>query len=141
MRVIQDHRFPITVEPSAGTDHGNDRAGPPPCSPSFRIGRSHGDRVPTAISSESLAALRLDRINSREVLRNARSIYFHYLSGAVGPQEPLGVVMPEGTGRGRVVFDTPVLLPHEQFVPIDLLRNRTGSGRRNGRSGIPRSQG
>ncbi len=141
MRVIQDHRFPITSDPAAASDHGSDRAGPAPCPPSFRIGRTIGDRAPSAIGADPLAGLRLDRINSREVLRSARSIYFHYLSGAVTPQEPLGVVMPEGSGRGRVVFDTPVLLPHEQFVPIDLLRNRTGTGRRNGRSGLPRSQG
>jgi len=75
------------------------------------------------------------------VLRCARSIYFHYLSAAVGTQEPLGVVMPEGSGHGRVVFDPPVLLPHEQFVPIDLLRGRTAPVRRNGRNGLPRPQG
>ncbi len=138
MRVIQDHRFPITAESSAGSDHGNPRAGHGPCPPSFRIGRGIGQRT---LGSDPLAGLRLDRINSSEVLRSARSIYFHYLSGAVGGQEPLGVVMPEGAGRGRVVFETPVLLPHEQFVPIDLLRSRSGSGRRNGRNGIARPQG
>jgi hypothetical protein len=139
--VIQDHRFPITAESSAGSDHRNPLAGHGPCSPSFRISRGIGQRAPGFLGSDPLAGLRLDRINSSEVLRSARSVYFHYLSGAVGGQEPLGVVMTEGAGRGRVVFDTPVLLPHEQFVPIDLLRNRNGSGRRNGRNGIGRPQG
>ena len=30
---------------------------------------------------------------------------------------------------GRVVFETPVLLPDEQFIAIDLIRGRTSRGR------------
>ena len=40
--------------------------------------------------------------------------------------------------QGRVVFDLPVLLPQEQFVPIDWLRGRTQSRARSPRGGTPR---
>ena len=30
---------------------------------------------------------------------------------------------------GRVVFETPVLLPDEEFIAIDLIRGRTSRGR------------
>ena len=40
--------------------------------------------------------------------------------------------------QGRVVFDLPVLLPQEQFVPIDWLRGRTQSRSRSPRGGAPR---
>jgi len=59
---------------------------------------------------------RLDRINSAALLRQARGVYFAYLSGAAAAGEPLGMVL-SGAG-GRVVFDLPVLLPDELFVPI-----------------------
>ncbi|MBM5826023.1 MAG: hypothetical protein FJ054_11865 [Cyanobacteria bacterium M_surface_10_m2_119] len=36
--------------------------------------------------------------------------------------EPCGVVL-QGS-KGRVVFEQPVLLPDEQFIPMDLLRGR-----------------
>ncbi|MFQ6538784.1 MULTISPECIES: hypothetical protein [Aphanothece] len=43
-----------------------------------------------------------------------------------GGAEPCGVVL-QGD-RGRVVFEQPVLLPEEQFIPIDLIRGRNPRG-------------
>ena len=62
-----------------------------------------------------------------------------------GP-EPLGVVMPQGcedpslANRGRVVFAPPVLLPEEQFLPLDMLLGRElrFQGGRRSRLQIPR---
>lgn len=80
---------------------------------------------------------RLDRINSAALLRQARVIYFAYLSAAAAPGEPLGMVL-SGEG-GRVVFDLPVLLPDEVFVPIDWLRGRN-LGRPRANRGGPSSR-
>lgn len=54
---------------------------------------------------------------------------------------PIEISDPACVSRGRVVFAQPVLLPEEQFVPIDLLSarpQRFGAGRRS-RLQIPRS--
>lgn len=71
--------------------------------------------------------LRLDRINSSVVLHLARQVYFRFLSTAPGGIEPAGIVLKAAATEGRVVFETPVLLPDEHFVPIDWLRNRSVS--------------
>ena len=84
--------------------------------------------------------LRLDRINSRDLLAAARRVYFAFLSATASAADPLGVVLSgaeKGSPRGRVVFSPPVLLPDEEFVALDLLRNggprpggaRGGAGR------------
>jgi hypothetical protein len=79
--------------------------------------------------------LRLDRINSRDLLAAARRVYFAFLSATAHATDPLGVVLSgadRGSPRGRVVFSPPVLLPDEEFVALDLLRNggpRPGGGR------------
>ena len=100
-------------------------------SPSFAIRGA----APAAGGPSSWAVLqpRLDRINSAELLRLARAAYFGWLSGGGGSGEPLGIVLTNA-GVGRVVFELPVLLPGEQFVPIEWLRPR-GQGR--GRTGRP----
>jgi hypothetical protein len=80
-------------------------------------------------------SLRLDRINSRDLLAAARRIYFEFLAAAASGDDPLGVVLSGvAAGQGRVVFSRPVLLPHEEFVAIELLRSRAGrqSGGRGG---------
>lgn len=97
-----------------------------------------GTAVPASGAGASLAGLRLDRINSREVLRLARHIYFCFLESCPGAAEPIGVVLVGETDQGRVVFDVPVLLPDEQFIPFELLRARaarTRSGRTPSRGG------
>ena len=72
-------------------------------------------------------------------------IFRHLQNCPEGP-EPIGVVLPidlsdpGGVNRGRVVFALPVLLPEEQFVPMELLLSRSqrlGGGRRS-RLQIPR---
>lgn len=60
---------------------------------------------------------------------------FHYMERCPGGIEPCGVVLQGG--RGRVVFEPPVLLPEEQFIPIDLLRLRPVP-RSGGRVRMPR---
>ena len=81
--------------------------------------------------SVSAAALqpRWDRINSAEAIGRARRIYYAFLEQSASAAEPLGIVMAAEAGAGRVVFALPVLLPAEQFIPLELLRGRPGRGR------------
>ena len=72
---------------------------------------------------------RWDRIDSRSLIAQARRIYFAHLSSTPAGQEPLGVVVDPQEPDGRVVFETPVLLPDEVFIAIDLIRGRTSRGR------------
>lgn len=89
---------------------------------------------------DPFSSLRLDRIDSRELLRDARLIYFRFLESGYGPGDPLGVVISGGdTAAGRVVFEPPVLLPEECFVPLDWLRLRQGSRSRTARGASPRT--
>ena len=107
-------------------------------SPSFEIRGAGGDPS---------TSLRLDRVNSRDLFALARGVFFRHLQSCPEGPEPVGVVLPldtedPGSGtRGRVVFALPVLLPEEQFIPLDLLlarSQRSGQGRR-GRLQVPRS--
>lgn len=105
------------------TSSGNPRRSNPPTPPSFEIRGAVG--VP-------LSSPRWDRINSADVIARARRIYYTYLenSGGGGGTDPLGIVISgAGGGQGRVVFENPVLLPDEQFIPIELVRGRSGRGR------------
>jgi hypothetical protein len=79
----------------------------------------------------SAAALqpRWDRINSAEAIGRARRIYYAFLERCSGSSEPLGIVMAGEAGAGRVVFELPVLLPAEQFIPLELVRGRPGRSR------------
>ena len=70
---------------------------------------------------------RWDRINSAEVIAQARRIYFHFLECSPTHPDPLGVVI--GPMQGRVVFELPVLLPEEQFIPLELVRGRSSRSR------------
>jgi hypothetical protein len=73
---------------------------------------------------------RWDRINSAAVIAQARRIYFHFLECAPSQNNPLGVVISQTlSGQGRVVFELPVLLPEEQFIPLELVRGRAGRSR------------
>ena len=64
------------------------------------------------------------------VIAQARQIYSNYLARCAGQNEPLGVVITEQrSGQGRVVFELPVLLPEEQFIPLELVRGRSGRSR------------
>ncbi|WP_411867370.1 hypothetical protein [Vulcanococcus limneticus] len=67
--------------------------------------------------------VRWDRINSGEVIARARRVYFLYIEQGPSGLEPLGVVLT-GRSGGRVVFDLPVLLPDEQYVPLEVVRGR-----------------
>jgi hypothetical protein len=98
--------------------------------------------IEAALSSASAdpPTLRLDRINSRDLLAAARRIYFEFLAAAASGDDPLGVVLSGiDAGQGRVVFSRPVLLPHEEFVAIELLRSRAGR-QSGGRSGSGRNR-
>ena len=73
---------------------------------------------------------RWDRVDSRSLIAQARRVYFAYLSSSpAGLLEPIGVVVNTQDPDGRVVFETPVLLPDEEFIFIDLIRGRTSRGR------------
>ena len=80
-------------------------------------------------ASGAPSAPRWDRIDSRSLIAQARQVYFAYLSSTQAGQEPLGVVVDPREPDGRVVFETPVLLPDEEFIAIDLIRGRTSRGR------------
>ncbi|MFL0737254.1 MAG: hypothetical protein AB8A49_01040 [Prochlorococcus sp.] len=83
--------------------------------PSFSISKA---------AARSVEAVRWDRINSREVIEKARKIYFNYLSNSISGPEPIGVVLSQKNGKGRVVFDLPTLLPNEHYLKLELLRSR-----------------
>jgi hypothetical protein len=103
------------------TSSGNPRRSNPPTPPSFEIRGAVG--VP-------LSSPRWDRINSADVIARSRRIYYTYLENSGGGADPLGIVITgAGGGQGRVVFENPVLLPDEQFIPIELVRGRNGRGR------------
>ncbi len=105
-------------------------------SPSFQIRGAGGDPIPS---------LRLDRVNSQELFATARSVVFRHMENCPDGPEPLGVVLMGGSERGaptrgRVVFSVPVLLPDEQFVPLELLlaRAQRFAGSRRGRLQVSR---
>ena len=107
------------------TPPGPSRRFNPPSSPSFEIRGAVG---------VSLSTPRWDRINSAAVIAVARGVYFAFLQDSGGGPEPCGVVIGGPAGdQGRVVFETPVLLPGEQYIPIDLVRSRAA-----GRNRTPR---
>lgn len=104
---------------------------------SFEIASARSQRLDhRQDSSGRRASLRLDQINSALLIRQARTIYWRYLSagGALTPP-PLGVIV-QGQ-LGRVVFRWPTLLPDEQFVPAEWL---LGSGSTSGRAARTRSR-
>jgi hypothetical protein len=81
--------------------------------------------IPGAAKTKAADSLRLDQINSRLVIQAARRILFQALELGNPGHEPSGVVLNgKQVFQGRIVFDQPVLLPDEQFVPIDLIRGR-----------------
>jgi hypothetical protein len=133
--VIKRHRGPIALPPSPATSSPRSAR----TDPSFLIRAAGGSAsVPQSSAGTGLGAssLRLDRVNSRQLLACARHIYFSYLSTCGVACEPVGVVLVGESIQGRVVFDPPVLLPEEQFVPIDLVRTRPRT--RSGRSATAR---
>jgi hypothetical protein len=144
--VIIGHRPPI-ITSSSNQASGNTG---PPLSPSFLIGPArsidgnqtagrHADRnADVSAAPWAVTPLRLDRINSRELLGSARQVYHAFLSTGPTGVEPAGVVMVGESRQGRVVFDLPVLLPQEQFVPIDWLRGRSQTRSRSPRGSLPR---
>ena len=69
-------------------------------------------------------APRWDRVNSGRLIQLARSVYFSYLSNTPSAPDPMGVVVDQGRAIGRVVFESPVLLPDEEYVSFDLIRQR-----------------
>jgi hypothetical protein len=107
---------------------------------SFQI-RGARAAFPAGSAGSGLGAtgFRLDRVNSRELLRAARSVYFGFLEHGPGGGEPVGIVLVGDSEQGRVVFDQPVLLPEERFVPIEFLRLRGSLRTRGNRSPVPRT--
>ena len=67
---------------------------------------------------------RWDRVDSRRLIATARRIYFQHLSDSGVSLEPLGVVVNIHSGDGHVVFESPTLLPEEQFIASELIGRR-----------------
>lgn len=76
---------------------------------------------------QSLSPVPWDRLDSRELIQRAREVLHRHLchggggGSNGGPGDPLGVVLPLARGWGRVVFEPPLLLPGEQFLPLELI--------------------
>ena len=124
---------PITAQPPTIQQPRGPKPGVEPVgsgSPSFLI-RSDSTGSVAAVASPA-SSLRLDRINSADLLRRSRRVYYRFLESCPSAPEPMGVVLLGEGPQGRVVFEVPILLPEEQFVPMELLRPRPGRGR-NGR--------
>ena len=68
-------------------------------------------------------------MNSRELIQLTRSVYFNYLSNTPSAPDPIGVVVDQGRADGRVVFESPVLLPNEDYIGFDLVRQRSSRHR------------
>lgn len=68
--------------------------------------------------------MRLDQVDGRSLILAARRIYADFLVAAMGSGKPTGVVLLADRRQGRVVFDPPVLLPDELFIPLEQLRAR-----------------
>ncbi len=107
---------PPSSEPGAPAP----RPSKPASTPSFEI---------RGATSQGAGTIRWDQIDSGQVLKRARRVYFHYVEQCPAGSEPLGIVLQLASSQGRVVFETPVLLPEEQFVPLDLIRVRSGRPR------------
>jgi hypothetical protein len=105
-------------------------------------GTRHSFVIEAAAAAGESPSLRLDRINSRDLLAAARRVYFEFLAAGASGDDPLGVVLSDiGGAKGRVVFSRPVLLPNEEFVALELLRSRnTRAGGGRGNPGRNRSQ-
>lgn len=89
-------------------------------------------------------SVRLDQIDSRSVIGRARVVYLQHMTRSPAAPEPLGVVLADviaaGPSRrfvdpaavavqGRVVFECPVLLPSEIYVPLEWLKGRATRSR------------
>ncbi|WP_254217068.1 hypothetical protein [Synechococcus sp. CCY 9618] len=123
---------PITAQPPNVHPPGvqpTDANSPASSGPSFRI---RGGESSSALQqgAHPSASLRLDRINSADLLRRSRRIYFRFLESCPTAPDPMGVVLGDGP-QGRVVFEAPILLPEEHFVPMELLRPRPARNRGN----------
>ena len=88
-----------------------------PIPPSFLI-----SGAPTKVAP----VLRLDQINSQLVIQAARRVLFEALDHCAPSADVCGVVLKANPAnlQGRIVQAMLVLLPDEQFVPIELIRAR-----------------
>ena len=126
----------ITHVPSTtGNPTGSTPSGRPPAPVNSPAGLP-SFLIPGALDAAP-SGLRLDRINSQAVVQQARQTLFHYMEHCPAGGEPIGIVL-QGR-RGRVVFEQPILLPDELFVPMELLRGRPSS-RTSSRLRMPRGR-
>ncbi len=65
-----------------------------------------------------------DRLNSRYLIREARLIYYDHLANTPRAKDPFGVVLNLRNRTGRVVFRKPILLPNENFLGLEHIRNK-----------------
>ncbi len=81
-------------------------------------------RITSGSPARGGSGLRLDQVNSGDLIRSARRIYADFVVATLAMAKPTGVVLLADRRQGRVVFEQPVLLPDELFIPMDLLRPR-----------------
>lgn len=98
-------------------------ARPAPTAPSFAIAGAPAGQPPDPTPRR----LGFDRIDSRLVLQLARCVYVAFLNDGAATREPIGIVISLRRQLGRAVFESPLLLPGEQFVPLDWIRNQPRS--------------
>lgn len=67
---------------------------------------------------------RWDRVDSRRLIALARRIYFQHLSESTHSPDPCGVVVNIDLNEGRVVLETPTLLPDEHFISAELISRK-----------------
>ena len=60
-------------------------------------------------------------MDSRRLIALARRVYFKHLTTNGYHLDPFGVVVNSDNDDGRVVFETPTLLPEEQFISAELI--------------------
>ena len=80
--------------------------------PSFKIARATSRQINTP---------RWDRINSCQLIKDAREVYFNYVINNSSHLKPVGVVINLKKMSGKVVVKYPALLPDEQYLSLKSL--------------------
>lgn len=93
--------------------------------PSFAISGASGSVVP--------GPARWSPDQFSRMLHIGRQLYVAHLERFGLRPEPIGIVIELSDCSGRLVFDTPVLLPSEEFLDLDLVRPRAHGRNRSRR--------
>ncbi len=61
---------------------------------------------------------RWSEFDSKILIKRAKAIYHDYLCQSSYSKNPSGVIVNKQSGKGRVVFSQPILLPDEYYLRI-----------------------